>query len=114
MQLASYEKNREELDRLGVSVIGATIEDRETAARMAEEEGLTFPIAYGVTEESVGPLAPMWAELKDYGRFVEPMEFLVRRNTVIGSMYASGPIGRMDVTQLIDFIKLREKSRRKG
>ena len=114
MQLASYEKCREELDQLGVSVIGATIEDRETAARMAEEEGLSFPIAYGVTEESVGPLAPMWVELKDYGRFVEPMEFLVRRNTVIGSMYASGPIGRMDVTQLIDFIKLRDKSRRKG
>ena len=26
---------------------------------MAGEEGLTFPIAYGVTEESVGPLAPV-------------------------------------------------------
>ena len=26
---------------------------------MAEEEELTFPIAYGVTEESVGPLAPV-------------------------------------------------------
>ena len=81
---------------------------------MAEEDGLTFPISYGVTEESVGPLAPMWAELKDYGRFVEPMEFLVRRNTGIGSMYASGPIGRIDVAQLIHFIKLRDKSRSKG
>ena len=101
------------MDQLGVSEIGATIEDRETAARMAEEEGLSFAIAFGVTEESVGSLAPVWVELKDYGRFVEPMEFLVRRNTVIGSMYASRPIGRMDVTQLIDFIKLREKSRRK-
>ena len=26
---------------------------------MAEVEGLAFPIAYGVTEESVGPLAPV-------------------------------------------------------
>ena len=26
---------------------------------MAEEEELTFPIAYGVTEESVGLLAPV-------------------------------------------------------
>ena len=42
-----------------MSVIGATIEDREMAARMAEEEGRTFPIAYGVSEESVGPLAPV-------------------------------------------------------
>ena len=39
------------------------------------------------------------------------MEFLVRKGFVIGSMYASGPVGRMDVNQLIHFIKLRERSR---
>ena len=33
--------------------------ERELAARMDEEEGLTCPIAYGVAEESVGPLAPV-------------------------------------------------------
>ena len=41
---------------MGVSAIGATIGG---AGRMAEEEELTFPIAYGVTEESVGSLAPV-------------------------------------------------------
>ena len=112
--MATYQRTMDELEQLGVYVIGATIEDRDTAARMAEEEGITFPMAYGVTQESIGPLAPLWGEEKGYGHCVEPMEFLVRRGFVIGSMYASGPVGRMDVTQLIHFIKLREKSRQKA
>ena len=109
--MATYQRSMDKLEQLGVYVIGATIEDWGTAAQMAEEEGITFPIAYGVTPESIGALYPLWGEEKGYGHTVEPMEFLVRRGFVIGSMYASGPVGRMDVTQLIHFIKLRERSR---
>ena len=111
--MATYQRSLEELDQLGVSVIGATVEDRETAARMAEEEGLTFPIAYGVNDESVGPLAPWWAEDNLHGRYLQPMEFLLRRGIVFGSMYASGPIGRMGVRQAMAFIKYRESRQRR-
>ena len=112
--MASYQKSMDELDELGVSVIGVTVEDRETAARMAEEVGLTFPIAYGVTEESVEALAPWWTQDKARGRYLQPMEFLVRRGVVFGSMYASGPIGRMGVRQAMAFIKFRESRLKKG
>ena len=97
-----------------MSVIGATVEDRETAARMAEEEGLTFPIAYGVTEESVQALAPWRTEDKAHGRYLQPTEFLVRHGVVFGSMYASGPIGRMGVRQAMALIKYRESRQRRG
>lgn len=80
---------------------------------MAEEEGLSFPIAYGVTEKRVGPLAPWWTEDNVHGRHLQPMEFLVRRDIVIGSMYASGPIGRMDVEEAMAFIKYREARQRR-
>ena len=112
--MATYQRSLEELDELGVTVIGATVEDRDTAARMAEEEGLTFPIAYGVTEESVAPLAPWWTEDKSHGRYLQPTEFLVRRGVVFGSMYASGPIGRMGVRQAMALIKYRESRQRRG
>ena len=97
-----------------MSVIGATVEDRETAARMADEVGLIFPIAYGVTEESVQALAPWWTEDKAHGRYIQPTEFLVRRGVVFGSMYASGPIGRMGVRQAMALIKYRESRQRRG
>lgn len=111
--MATYQRSLDELEQLGVSVIGATVEDRDTAARMAEEEGLTFPIAYGVTEESVESLAPWWTEDKLHGRYIQPTEFLVSRGIVFGSMYASGPIGRMGVRQAMAFIKYRESRNRR-
>ena len=95
-----------------MSVIGATVEDRETAARTAEEEGLTFPIAYGVTEESVESLAPWWTEDSRHGRYLQPMEFLLGRGVVLGSMYASGPVGRMAVGEVLAMIRNRESRRR--
>ena len=111
--MASYQQNLDELDRLGVTVIAATVEDRETAARMAEEAGLTFQVAYGVTEESVEGLAPWWTEDRRHGRYLQPMEFLaLRRGVVFGSMYASGPIGRMGVDEVIVAIENRERRRR--
>ena len=112
--MATYQRSMDELDELGVTVVGATVEDRETAARMAEEEGLTFPIAYGVTEESVAALTPWWTEDKAHGRYLQPMEFLVGRGVVFGSMYASGPIGRMGVRQAMAFIKHRESTQRQA
>ncbi len=107
--MAAYQQKLDELEQLGVSVIGATVEDRETAARMAEEVGISFPIAYGVTPESVEPLAPWWTEDARHGRYIQPTEFLLRRGVVLGSLYASGPIGRMDVEEATVFIRNRER-----
>ena len=87
--MAAYQENLGELEQLGVTVIGATVEDRETAARMAEEEGLSIPIAYGVTPESVEALGPWWTQDDRHGRYLQPMEFLLRRGIVLGSLYAS-------------------------
>ena len=74
---------------------------------MAEEVGLTFPIAYGVTADAVASLAPSWAENEYVGRFLQPMEFLLVDGTVAGSVYASGPVGRMDVAQAATYIRER-------
>ena len=109
--MASYQRKLDELGELGATVIGATVEDRDTATRMAEEVGLTFPIAYGLTEEGVSGLAPWWADDR-HGRYLQPMEFIIlRRGIVFCSMYASGPIGRMAVDEVIDLLRRRESGR---
>ena len=113
-QLAAYQGSLEALRELGVSVIGATVEDRETAARTVEEQGLDFPLAYGVTEESVAALAPWWTEDDRHGRYLQPMEFLLGRGVVLGSMYASGPVGRMAVEEVLAMVRYRERRRRAG
>ena len=107
--MAAYQERLDALGELGVTVIAAAVDDRETMAGMVQEDGLTFPVAYGVSQESVASLGPWWMEDNRHGRYLQPMEFLVRANTVLGSMYASGPIGRMDVEQALAFIRSRER-----
>ena len=109
--MASYQENLEELRELGVSVVAATVEDKETAARMAEEEGIEFQVAYGVSEEDVRALNPWWAD-DHHGRYLQPMEFLVLRHGIVfGSMYATGPIGRMAVDEVLFGVRGRERRR---
>ena len=94
-----------------MEVIGATVEDRETATETVQEDGLTFPLAYGITDEDVRELDPWWAE-DHRGRYLQPMEFLLLRGgTAFGSMYASGPLGRIAIEQVLVSVRGREKRR---
>lgn len=109
--MASYEEKKDELTALGVTVIAASVEDRESTAKMAEETGLTMPIAYGVTDEQVAEFDP-WFGDDHHGHYHQPMEFLITRGgNIFGSMYATGPIGRMLVDEVIYGVTGRERRR---
>lgn len=99
------------MERLNISVVAVTVDDRASTEAMAREYGLTFNIAYGLGSSQLEEFDPWWVD-DDHGHYPQPMEFLIiRRGTVVGSMYASGPIGRMDVDQVLMFIEGRERRR---
>ncbi len=102
---------REELEAVGAVVIAATVDDRPSTEAMAQKHGLTFPIAYGLTATQLEEFDPWWAD-DNHGHYPQPMEFLVLRGgTIFGSLYASGPIGRMDVDEVLTSIRGRERRR---
>ena len=107
--MAEYEAAKGELEALGVTVIGASVDDVDHAKEMADK-GLTFPMAYGVTREESEAFGAWWSD--DRGGYIQPAEFLVGRGgVVLGSMYASGPVGRMRVDEVIRQITNRERRR---
>jgi hypothetical protein len=64
--------------------------------------GLTFPVAYGVSREESEVFGAWWDS--DRG-FIQPAEFLLGRGgIVLGSMYASGPVGRMGADEAVRLI----------
>ena len=92
-------------------VVAATVDDCESTKAMAEENGLTFPIGYGLAPSQLKEFYSWWAD-DHHGHYPQPMEFLViRGGTIFGSLYASGPIGRMDVNEVLVSIKGRERRR---
>ncbi len=98
------------MEALEATIIAATVDDMEHAKEMADK-GLTFPIAYGVTREESESFGAWWSE--DRGGYIQPAEFLLGRGgVVLGSIYASGPVGRMGADEAIRQITRRESMRK--
>ena len=108
--MAAYEEAKSELDELGATVIAASVDSLGNATDVAGD-GLSFPMAYGVTREESEKFGAWWSD--DRGGYIQPAEFLVGRGgVVLGSMYASGPVGRMGAHEVIRQITNRERRRR--
>jgi peroxiredoxin len=96
---------------MGLAMIGASVEPKEIVQEMAEKSGVSFSMAYGVTRDDANLLGSWWSD--DRGGYIQPTEFLLGRGgTVLGAMYASGPVGRINADEAIHFIEGRERARR--
>ena len=110
-QLASYQAKQGELESAGVTVVAAAVDPLAQTKEMVESLGLTFPVAYGVTDADVTEYGP-WFGDDQHGHYIQPMELIVLRGgTVFGSMYASGPVGRIGVEEVLDAVQSREGRR---
>src|SRR5262249_18834811 len=95
-QLAVYEAKKAELEALEATIYAASVDSLEQA-REVVNRGLTFPVAYGTTREEAELFGAWWEGERG---FIQPAEFLLGRGgVVLGSMYASGPVGRMGADQ---------------
>ena len=97
------------MEALGATIYAASV-DSQQQAREVVSRGLTFPVAYGVTREESEMFGAWWESERG---FIQPAEFLLgRAGVVLGSMYASGPVGRMGADEAVRLITTRERRRR--
>ena len=97
---------------MGATIYAGSVDNLEQAHEVAAN-GLTFPIAYGVTIDESETFG-VWPATDHHGTYLQPSEFLLGRGgVVLGSIYASGPVGRMGADEVLRFITNRE-SRRRG
>ena len=98
------------MDELGVTIYAVSVDNKKQATEV-RDKGLTFPVAYGATEADKDLIGAWWSE--ERGGYIQPAEFLLGRGgTVLGAMYASGPVGRMGADEAIRLITRRETIRR--
>lgn len=108
-QLATYEEKKAELEALGATIYATSVDPLEKAQEVVGR-GLTFPVAYGTTREESESIGAWWDGDRS---FIQPAEFLLGRGgVVLGSMYASGPVGRMGADEAVRLITMRERRRR--
>ncbi len=92
------------------SIYAVSVDSLEQAQEVANK-GLSFTLAYGATKADGEAIGAWWSE--DRGGYIQPAEFLLGRGgVVLGSMYASGPVGRMGADEAIRLITNRERQRK--
>jgi peroxiredoxin len=108
-QLAAWQAAQEDLKALGCNIYAASVDSLEHVQEVVDR-GLTFPVAFGVTKEEAGLIGAWWGE--EHGGYIQPAEFLLGRGgVVLGSLYASGPVGRMGADEAVRLITFREQQR---
>ena len=90
--MAGFEKQREVLAELGVSIVAGSVDSEEKTTEVAAELG--FPVAWGMTREMGDRFGAWWDEDRE---FIQPSEFFITGSgEVLASTYSSSPVGRMD------------------
>ena len=111
-QLAAFEKAKAELEAMGCTILAASVDTLEQAEEVIKTAGLTYPVAYGLTKEDADGIGAWWGNHPPDGEHTQPAEFLLGRGgAVLGSMYASGPVGRMGWDEVMRSISSRERAR---
>lgn len=103
--MAEWERNFEELISFDAAVYAVSVDDVEEANIVATIAP-HLKIAYGASKSQSDSVGALW---NHEGSYIEPTEFILGRGgIVLGSVYASGPVGRMSPTDVIQLIKARE------
>jgi alkyl hydroperoxide reductase subunit AhpC len=107
--LAGFEKAKQDLEAVGAKVVVASVDPLDKAKEVAAE--VPYPVAYGVTRDVAERIGAWWEERRG---IVQPAEFLVGANgKIMASSYSSGPIGRIDPSDVVKLIEFYEKQAKK-
>lgn len=103
-----YSAHKEELDKLGVQVVAASVDDIEKAKEIADQNN--FPFGYGVTKDIADTLGSWWEERR---QIIQPSEFILNaEGKVMASSYSDGPLGRIDAGDVIKMINFYESMKK--
>ena len=103
--MVGFENEKEGLDKLGVTVIAISVDGQEDAQKVADE--VSFAVAHSATKEDGDAVGAWWLEPRG---IIQPSEFVVGPDhNVMTSSYSSGPLARMDGTDVIRWVTRREE-----
>lgn len=102
--MADFSDRYGELREEGIEVFALSSDGAEEARRMVEDHALDFPVGHDLDPETARDR--LGARIDEEGGFVHATGFLLRPDgTVIRSVYATGAVGRLTPTDILESVK---------
>jgi peroxiredoxin len=109
--LVAFQRRQDQLETEGISIVAASTDSRDNAAKMAEETGVTYPVGFGLPVHETASLLGAYHE--ERRGILHATGLLARPDGAVGAAcYSTGPIGRFvpdDVIGLVAFWKKMAK-----
>src|SRR5437588_9805096 len=103
-QLLDFQRERAQLNELGVEVVGLSVDSLEQARQTVERHRLTFPVLYGLDTREVAKM--IGASINEEPLYLQATGFVLGpEGTVAVAVYSSSAIGRLVVADTINFLK---------
>ena len=103
-QLRSFQRATTRLTEAGAKVIALWVEDEATTEGFAQDNGIEFPIGYGVDATAVA--AVTGAFVNPEPTYLQSTGFVLNADgKVLVSVYSSGTIGRLVPNEVIGMIQ---------
>lgn len=107
--MAGFEFWKAQLAAAGVKAVAASVDPLDKAKEVAA--ALSFPVGYGLARAQADQLGSWW---EDRRQIVQPSEFLLGAGgKILQSSYSSGPIGRLEATDVVRMVNFLEAQARK-
>ena len=108
--MVSFEKEKAELDALGIKVVAASVDAEDKAKEVADE--VSFPVGFGATQADGDSVGAWWGDARG---IIQPSEFVIGEDgKVVAATYSSGPIGRVDAADVVKLVTFYEKRKREA
>jgi peroxiredoxin len=106
-QLSAFQRSRDGLAALGVSVVALSVDDEATTQNLIAKHGLQFPVGHGADADAVAAITG--AFVNPDPRYLQSTGFVLDPGgRVVVSAYSSGAIGRLvpqDVIGLVRYLR---------
>lgn len=107
--MVGFAEHKAELDKLGISVVAASVDPIDKAKEVADE--VNFPVGFEVSREIADKLGSWW---EDRRQIIQPSEFILNaENKVVASSYADGPLGRLEAGDVVRLVTFYESQKNK-
>lgn len=102
-----FNEQYQQLQELDASVVAASTDTLEKASEIANN--VAFPVGWGVSRELADGLGSWW---EDRRGLIQPSAFVLKADSqVLSATYSTGPVGRLEAVDAVNFLKFQEKQR---
>lgn len=103
--MAGLQEIRDEYEKADVRVVVLSADGREGAEEMKSDEGLDFPVLYGLDVDDVRDRFGLYIQ-KGGRTHLQPAQFIVRPDgTIELACYSSGKVGRLTAREALETAK---------